>query len=360
MKKFLVVLVLLFFASTEAFGCVDPWGNQVINNYTTNKPTAISGSYSKAVGISGGQFGVNAPITATGGQGGAGGKASAKTGPVTQSVVVNAGSGGSGSGEYKVMSQLLQVQAYQAAPPMDYRGDFEPTAERDVQPWFDKPNEGKFKEDFFTSKYPNSGIVSIGAITDKSEPTKFFYVKDVRKKLKEETQEEFIARLETEQQVGVMVPPRGMRENRSPDAKSAWEPMTKPIIDAQGRYSGFEPVEETEVAYIKRLLNHRKGIKIANGICKSGEAKDDAITVWGACARGIFPAGIEYVYITDATLTPWVEWQTDNKGASLGIGVLWGWIWGLTGQGGVNYAKGTSGPAWKVTVVFQGYRVPKQ
>lgn len=99
----------------------------------------------------------------------------------------------------------------------------------------------------------------------------------------------------------------------------------------------------------------RKGIKIADVLCESETAQDNAITVWGACADKLMKIGAEHVYITAATVTHWVGWESDNKGGTVGGASIFGLLFGITGQGGTNMAKGTSGPVDKIALVIEAF-----
>jgi hypothetical protein len=99
-------------------------------------------------------------------------------------------------------------------------------------------------------------------------------------------------------------------------------------------------------------------MKIADVICESETAQDNAITVWGTCGEKILDAGIETAYVIGASVTHWVGWETDNKGGTFGLTSLFGWIFGATGQVGGNVAKGTSGPVDKITLIIEGFAVP--
>jgi len=235
-----------------------------------------------------------------------------------------------------VKSQLLEIPLVGAVPPMEYRGTYKPTAMAKMQPWFTQRQlRGEFKVDLLKD-WPKSGKVTIGA-SPKAEPVKYFYVRDVRDRQESESEWDFVARLEREQ----AVPPDKAKEETVPE-----------YLERLAKRG------ETLSSYAKRLQNRRVGMKISDGICESGNAQDNPITIWGACGTEIGAYGIVHVYVVGSTVTDWVSWETDNKSGSAGLGSLFGWIFGVTGQAGMNVAKGTSGPAERFTVVFEGWREP--
>jgi hypothetical protein len=118
--------------------------------------------------------------------------------------------------------------------------------------------------------------------------------------------------------------------------------------------SGYFYIHDARGADPKAAIRSNWG-RVTRCICQSADPTDDPISVWDACGPALLKKGARHVNVVGSTVTHWVAWESDNKGGSAGGSSIFGLIFGLTAQGGVNVAKGSSGPIDKLVLVVEGF-----
>lgn len=143
-----------------------------------------------------------------------------------------------------------------------------------------------------------------------------------------------------------------------------WVPADFENGQASGRVrcSGPDAKEPSRYFYIHdaRGADPKAAIRptwgrVTRCICQSVDPTDDPISVWDACGPALLKKGARHVNVVASTVTHWVAWESDNKGGSAGGSSIFGLIFGVTAQGGVNVAKGSSGPIDKLVLVVEGF-----
>jgi hypothetical protein len=288
MKRSFVFLLVLMLAAVPAWAeacssCGDKNHYNIHNNYggkggnASASVTSITQQWmaqSQSMNIAPGAF--KSTVTT--------GPTNVTTGPTNVDLKVSVAGGGSGGGG-EVSGYLIQnfpaPFVPEAANPLTYNGSLKESQYADDQIWFSRT---KWTEDMMNNM-PSGGTVT-DAIFEKTQPVKYFYVKDGRKD-------------------------RQWCEDTERDGLGVYD---------KGKCAPYSP----------------QGYFVGNVYCDSDGPKDKPGLVWGSCGKRFIVKGCTYAVLKSAVVNQGVLSNATNQSGGLSFAGIFGAIFGFNAGGGAS------------------------